>query len=256
MISEFRKYIKSPSGVVTCLAILLSIYFFYASQKKPQLTMHEVSEKTIVASPKDTSKLKLLYNGKEVDEEVLSTDIVVWNAGTGNIKKDMILEDVLISIEPPTSTIFEVRIIESTRDVIDFSVEEGQLQAGVIPISWKILESGDGAKIQVVHSNENSPKFIINGVVENQGDVLKYAGSFIERLFGSEISVSSSGYSKIGYFVLIVFGIFMIAPVGKDIKLAREKDYGAIMDLVVGTLGGVCFIIVGFSNIFSPILPF
>lgn len=218
--------------------------------------MYEFSRKTIVATPKDTSKLKLFYKGREVQEDVVASQVVIWNAGTAAVTEDMILDKVKLSIVPEDLTIFEVKTVEKTREITGFKFDEQNLKKGVIPLSWKILEPGDGALLQVIHSKGEGSSFLIDGIIVSQGDLKKYQGTFVHKIFGFNAEPKSNTLHKYVYVFFVLLGLLIVVPSKKEIEAIKERNYARCADAFFGVVGGIFCIIIGVMNMLSPVSPF
>lgn len=159
-------------GFITIISLLLSVLFFIASIKKPFLVAKLHSEKTLIFSPyDDTSKMEVLFDGKKLNKEIVATNIEVWNAGRSYIKKTDILRDIKIRAHAEEVRILEIRKIAESRAEIDFTIYQENIENKVIGLDWSILEEGDGALLQVVHTNVDDINFTIEGSLVGQKDV-------------------------------------------------------------------------------------
>lgn len=257
MIVSFKNYLKSPSGIFATVAILLAIFFYWSGQKSPNLTMYEFERKTIIASPQDTSQLKLFYKNREVKEEVVATQLVIWNSGSASVKKDMILEQVELVINSENLKIFEVKINETTRKIIGFNIDQRGIKEGIIPISWKILEPGDGVLIQVIHTKKEGAEFSIQGIIEEQGAIRNYEGTYLHRLIKLNPKPQGSKTEKyILFFSLLGLGVMTLFFASSDIISEQEKDALDFIEIIFLLIFSIVAIIYSFMWLLTPIAPF
>lgn len=179
MSEELIKYIKTPGGWIAVSGIIIAILGIFIghhiSQKKPYLTMYEIQRKTIIASSlEETSDIQLFFKNKKIKSDVVASQVVIWNAGDAYISANSILDNIELNIEPKSVDIYEARVIDTTRNVINFDLGKINTENNSIPISWKILEKNDGAIIQIIHSNMDDINFSISGSIIGQGIPVKF----------------------------------------------------------------------------------
>lgn len=117
----------------------------------------------------------LLWSHPDIDllkQSVYSISFVIWNSGRAPIKPVHILRTLRIQIgddaKQPTA-IWDILPIAWSREEIEMEIssnlteEKGLPQ---IPISFRILESGDGASFQIIYSGSEDMSVILKGTVE------------------------------------------------------------------------------------------
>ena len=65
----------------------------------------------------------------------------------------------------PKTTILEASIRKSSRDVIGFSLSLEEIELGRIPVSWEVLEQGDGGLIEVIYAGSPEIDFKAEGAI-------------------------------------------------------------------------------------------
>jgi hypothetical protein len=147
-------------SVAGILALLTGIYFFSLSQKYRGLAFYVQPVQGIVvrgavySGPKSRG-LRVFYRNEEVATDVSTAQIAIWNQGTEAILPDDFLEPVRI-VTRPAAKIFEVHVSKVSRSVIKFTADVTHLEHGEVPVSWRILEQGDGALVQLVYGGPSN----------------------------------------------------------------------------------------------------
>ena len=86
----------SISLVVSLVALILSVYFFCASIKKPELNIFAHPDKAIIVRSNQTSHLSVKYDDQSIDGDVIVVQITFWNAGKKAITSNDVLEPLVI----------------------------------------------------------------------------------------------------------------------------------------------------------------
>src|SRR6266404_7698921 len=158
--------------VGTLIGIVLSVYFYQASQIKPLLTFSVHPLKTELQRPDFDKELGFIYKGKPVDSEsITSVQVCIWNAGTRSIRDSDVLDPYRL-VMPDGAPILSVRVKKTARPICGFEclVNQEDYASGTCHVKWRILEPGDGAVLQIIYagSARRDPK--LAGAVEGQRD--------------------------------------------------------------------------------------
>jgi hypothetical protein len=158
--------------VGTLFGVLLSVYFYQASQIKPLLTFGVHPLKTELQRPDFDKELGFIYKGKPLDSEsITSVQVSIWNAGTRSIRDSDILDPFRL-VMPDGSAILSVRTKKTSRPICGFESlgNPEDYKSGTCALKWRILEPGDGAVLQIIYagSARRDPK--LEGAVEGQRD--------------------------------------------------------------------------------------
>jgi hypothetical protein len=124
--------------------------------------------RTTVVTAGQASELAVLYKGEPLGNvDVTTAQVAIWNAGKQSIRGENILEDVVIFTDPPVP-ILEASIRQRSREVTGFTLADipESLASGSVPVSWRILEEGDGASIQLIYVGAQAVDFRVEGVIE------------------------------------------------------------------------------------------
>jgi len=156
--------------VGTLVGVVLSVYFYQASQIRPLLIFAVHPLKTELQRPEYDKELGFIYKGKPLDSEsITSVQVSIWNAGTRSIRDSDVLDPFRL-VTPDGSAILSVRAKKISRPTCGFESLGNQedYKSGKCRLKWRILEPGDGAVLQIIYagSARRDPK--LEGVVEGQ----------------------------------------------------------------------------------------
>jgi len=222
--SEFKTIFTNPyvsffGSMASILSIIIAIYFYHKSQLFSEFTYLINSQQMVIINKIDSSnKLKVLYNGKELKENVYAVQIAIWNNGNKSIKNKDILENLFIEI-PGKNQILDAKIIKQTRDVSDIHINQ---ISNTLSIGFKILEEDDGGIIQLIYSSKSKKEPIIKGTIVGQKKILKRTvGMTLDKL--KPIESMNSFYTIILFtFIGFTFLVMLLIP---NIRESMIKDF-------------------------------
>jgi hypothetical protein len=163
----------SIAGIASILGLLLTIYYAHWNPHEPELTFSINPVKLEVVSAGQTSKLSVSFDGKAVEGDITTTQVAVWNHGNTPIRRTDILQPIVIYTDP-RAPILEASVRKTNRDVIDFSLSLDEIQRGRIPISWEVLEQGDGGLIEIIYAGSPEIDFKVEGAIIGQKEIIRY----------------------------------------------------------------------------------
>ncbi|WP_339900121.1 hypothetical protein [uncultured Gilvimarinus sp.] len=158
-------------SIASLIGLFLAIVFFFAAQKSPNLVYSIHPTKNVLLRADIPSDLSVLYKGEAIkDKDIVAISLSIWNDGSQSIRPSSILESVKIEFTPRVN-ILEANVTKLSRAVTKLSLSQDQnvLNGGVVPLEWNILESGDGANIQVIYAGSLEATVSVKGVIEGQG---------------------------------------------------------------------------------------
>ena len=212
--------------------IALTVVFGLMAFRHRDLVYMVNPARMVVVKAGQTSHLTVLYDQVELKGDVTAVQVGIWNRGNEPIRPENVLEAVTLATDPRTRFL-EATVRKKSRDVAGVDLDLSQLESGVVPISWKILEKGDGATIQVIYEGGPDVAPLLNGVVEGQHSIrsLKLGRTESARFVG--ISVSAGILSA----VLAVAGRALAGDL-KSRKRPRRRELGRVwwIGMTVGTL--------------------
>lgn len=229
----FFFWLSIVGSVGTLFGVVLSVYFYQASQVKPLLTFSVHPLKTELKRPDYDKELGFIYKGKPVESDsITSVQVSIWNDGTRSIRDSDILDPFRL-VMPDGSAILSVRAKKTSRPICGFEILGNQedYKSGICRLTWRILEPGDGAVLQIIYagSAHRDPK--LEGAVEGQQDgivVEEYNLNANRTAIEDKLSIRMSHIGPIIVLVLIaILSIFighrMDTKTEAAKKLAQEK---------------------------------
>ena len=150
--------------------IALTVVFGLMAFRHRDLVYMVNPARIAVVKAGQTSHLTVLYDQVELEGDVTAVQVGIWNRGNEPIRPENLLEAVTLTTDPRTRFL-EATVRKKSRDVAGVDLDLSQLESGVVPISWKILEKGDGATIQVIYEGGPDVAPLLNGVVEGQHSI-------------------------------------------------------------------------------------
>jgi len=163
-------FLGTIAGII---GIPLAFYFYFASQRDPRLTYSVNPIRVPVVQGEKLTSLKVLFNGADVQGDIIAAQIAVWNAGAGSIRSTDIMAPIQIQTEG-NSPILEATIRKMTRPVVGVWTDQAQLSAGRVLVGWKILEKNDGFVLQVIYSGSINNKLSLTGDVAGKKSFVGY----------------------------------------------------------------------------------
>jgi hypothetical protein len=154
------------------LCAVVGLVAFFLTLEKRELSFAVNPVRTAVVQSGQSSQIKVSYLGKEISGDITACQIALWNAGKRPIKKDDILEPVIITLT--NAQILEATIRHLSRNVTGIALDLNHIQDGRIGINWNILEKGDGCDIQLIYAGSRSQTIEIFGIVEGQKEIKQY----------------------------------------------------------------------------------
>lgn len=186
---SFFFWLSIVGTIGTLFGVVLSFYFYQASQIRPLLTFGVHPLKTELQRPDYDKELGFIYKGKPLDtESITSVQVSIWNAGTRSIRDSDVLDPFRL-VMPDGSAILSVRAKKISRPICGFESFGSQedYKSGICRLKWRILEPGDGAVLQIIYAGSARRDPTLEGTVEGQragiaieGYTLNFMGTAIE----------------------------------------------------------------------------
>lgn len=237
---SLKRFFSNPwvGGVGTIASVaglLLAIYFYLEAKESRRLAIFVDPAKAAIVKAGQTSKLATSYNGEQVQGDVTAAQVTIWNSGKLSIRSENVLDGVSLRIDK--ARVLEVTIRKVTRNVTGVVARVNPQQAERIDISWNILESGDGAVIQIIYAGDATAEITPQGIIEGQRSVTTLTRGDVDAagpwLFGLTHRT-----------VALVLGCFIIALVIYDRRVGDVKSrFGPKMfwmSIIVG-VGSIAF---------------
>lgn len=239
MINAAKSIVTNPlfllSGwLLAIVAIILAVIFYFGAQEESQLVYAINPARTSVVTAGQATELEIFHQGIALGEEdIMAAQVAIWNTGDKSIRQINILKDIVIYTQPAVP-ILEAKISKLSRDVTEFTLHDTpeSLAGGRVPISWYILETNDGASIQLIYIGAETIEIHVDGVIEEQGDVQRVdPGVKIES--PSEQVLAQKESRTFSFILLLVSGILicmsLVLTIWTHISRLRTRNYSLFM---------------------------
>jgi len=158
-------------GVIA--GVLVGWYFYQRSLRAPLLT-YMVNPATTTINRQDFEQdFGFTYQGKPLAaDRVTAVQVAIWNSGTDSIRAENVLSPVTLKMTGG-ERIISAKVRKVSRGVCLFDKDDNpeQLERGVCPVKWKILEPNDGAIIQLIYLGDSIHVPTIEGTIEGQSRI-------------------------------------------------------------------------------------
>lgn len=149
---------------ITIASVIFAIYTWQTGIRERELTIYSSPTRTPIVQQGVATNISVTINGQPLTGDLSSAEIQIWNAGKEPIRREHILTPLTIRT-PSNQPIYQVTY-QTTRDVIGFTNTIST--NGVVTLDWRIMEKGDGVRIQFIHEGNVRQTYKIHGEVEGQ----------------------------------------------------------------------------------------
>lgn len=238
---RLKRFFANPwvGGIGTLASVaglLLAIYFYLEAKEFRRLGIFVDPAKAAIVKAGQTSRLATSYDGEQVLDDITAAQVTIWNYGKLSIRSENVLDHISLVVDK--ARVLEVAVRNVTRDVTGFVVRVNPKDAHRIDISWNILESGDGAVIQVIYAGNAAAEIMPRGIIEGQ----RKGVALLTKTDLDTINPLFFGFTHRTTAFLLGFG--MIALVVYDRRIGDAKNrFGPKMfwgSLIAG-LGSIAF---------------
>ena len=161
MTEQLGQFLLNPwvtlvSIICGVLGVVLAIYFGIKSLPKKKIKVIISSNELITQENADISKLKIIYNEKNI-ESLTVTKVIFWNGSLPTINDTDIVRAVPFTVSLKTGTILDISVLKGhdTSNKIDAL----PLNDNTAQISFEYLDYKEGGVLQIIHTgSENSVK--------------------------------------------------------------------------------------------------
>lgn len=168
LVSFFGNPVVGALGAIASIVgLVLAVVFYLDAREMPELTYYVHPVRTSVAKAGEATELSIRFKNQPIHGDVSAAQIALWNAG----KKPILGSDILTPIEIRTAgaqPILEAKLRRVSRPLVGFEIDSGLLSQGVVRTSWRILENGDGAVIQLIYAGDQTVAMTAGGTVVGQ----------------------------------------------------------------------------------------
>jgi hypothetical protein len=205
------------------MGLLLTIYYAHWTTQTPELTFSINPVKLEVVNARQISDLSVTFDGKAVPGDITTAQLAIWNQGNAPIRRSDVLQPIVIYTDPKTP-ILEASIRKSSRDAIGFSLSLEEIQLGRIPVSWDVLERGDGGLLDVIYAGSPEVDFKAEGAIVGQKEIIRFQNRIGFQSPADEYEVLRTRNKRIRSFSLPLAAISMIGFMFTVIKIFKDKD--------------------------------
>lgn len=218
------------AGISTAMAI----YFHSQIREMPELTYSIKPVRGVVVRSDITSKIEIYYEKKKIETDITAVQVVLWNAGKRTIRKDDVMNPIIINTENNTP-IIEAKIKSVTREVTGLGINTEEIKLGRVSVDWDILEQADGATIQIIYEGKTDLGISVSGIIEGQRQI-NYLEPPEGTIYKREFPRSLRKYFEIeATFIIAIGGIFLFLLVVPHIYQSSSVLY---------KIGGVFFVLI------------
>jgi hypothetical protein len=172
---RFLDYLGVFFGLTTVVGFGLA-WYWHAQSVQERAPTYQVSSqrvKLVDTAVPVPSQLQVLYRGKDLNKNVTALTLYLWNDGKLPIKAEDILQPLEVRLDPD-SEILDARILRVSRSVTRFAKGEIlESKKNSLPLSFAILEKGDGAALQIIYTGKPDAVVSVLGTVVGAGEPRK-----------------------------------------------------------------------------------
>lgn len=207
-------YMTYISTFITIISLILTCYFYLKTkvEREPVFVVDPV--KTEIINSNNISNAPIIVtkkNGEQIKSDLVSIRFYFWNMGRKSIKKENILDKIVIRIEDKNSQILDYRILKKTRDITGIKIKPSNSKNEIV-LDFDILEKDDGAACQLIYQGKSNSKINIYGYIEG-----------VERIKEiDEIKKKSTFYNLPKYFFIWTI-LFVLMIITNKIMNRLEK---------------------------------
>lgn len=246
--------------LASLVAIPLAVILYIEAKEERDLVYIVHPIRTVVARGERPGDLKIEFMGQPLTNvDVVALQLALWNNGSLNIRPSNVLHPIEVQLIPP-GQILEATITKTSRDIMGFTLSNDReyLRQGRIPISWEILEKGDGVVLQIIYAGPPDTNAKVTGVIEGQASPRRIAPSVRkESLKGSNKEFGQLRQNPLGLLLMMLIitvlsGFFALGGIGmlQEAKKARKRWFYYVGPSIM-VIVGVAMLILGLGKIFS-----
>jgi len=185
--------------VVGIIAFGFAIFAFQSTRERRELTYYVHPNKALVIRQGQASGISVYLGGETVSTDVTAAQVAVWNNGSASIRKAHVLSPVRLVVGQDTR-ILEASLRSMSREVVGFAIDTSSVSAGIVPVTWDILERNDGAVVQLIYAGPPDVEIRLDGIVEGQHQVRvqRFPGEI--RSPSEQVSQVARSYRSMAWF--------------------------------------------------------
>ncbi len=169
--SPIRRLLEAPylngwGFIVGAISLIFAGFTYWDGQVAPNLVTQINPFRATFISSEGINSFKVYKDERKIEGPISAAQLVVWNAGRQPIKQSDILEPIRIHTSSG-SRIHSVQIQSVVRSVSGISAAPDATGVGV-EVTFRILEQGDGALLQIIYEGDENVTFNVTGSVVGQ----------------------------------------------------------------------------------------
>jgi len=164
--NRFWKFLGIFGSICSIIGLYLAFFFYNQTKetREPFFIESPIKSKLIETKNIEKAPFKIYrYDNTEINNDVTSTTLYLWNQGKKPIKSTDILDSLLISL-PDSCEILKIEIIGQTRDVCNISLI--QINKNQVKLNFNIIEHLDGFIAQLIYIGNSNQNLSISGNIE------------------------------------------------------------------------------------------
>jgi hypothetical protein len=209
---RFFDYLGVLFGITTVVGFGLA-WYWHAQSVQERAPTYQVSPqrvKLVDTSIPVPSQLQVLYRGKDLNKNVTALTLYLWNDGKLPIKAEDVLQPLEVRLDPDAE-ILDARILRVSRPVTKFATGEIlESKRNSLPLSFAILEKGDGAALQIIYTGKPDAAVSVLGTIVGAGEPRKAHTSQV-KLVRTQGEAIRGARETSYYLVAICVGVAIFA---------------------------------------------
>ncbi|WP_066499010.1 hypothetical protein [Abyssisolibacter fermentans] len=167
-----KNFISIVSLIITIISLFLAYYWYTQSisEKQPVFAVDPAVTQILNAKNLSMAPIKVFkQDGEQIVNNIYANRVYFWNTGKQAIRKDDVLQDIILEIDNESAEILDFRILNMSREVTKFNLTP--IATNKLLINFDILERNDGATIQIIYSAKTEVGIKLNGIIEGVQDI-------------------------------------------------------------------------------------
>lgn len=144
-------------SLCTIGSLIFAIYTWIVGRRTKEISVDFYTNDIIKQGKTPISKLKIEFDGRTI-RDLSSTIFYIWNSGNDVISGGDIVNTRLLKIGCDSENILDAQIIKQSEEGNSFSISN--FSSNDITFTFDYLDSGDGVKIQVLHTSSSDELFV------------------------------------------------------------------------------------------------
>ncbi|GIA35846.1 hypothetical protein VCSRO85_3460 [Vibrio cholerae] len=164
MIQKIRSLLLNPFVNIS-IAVLIGFTFYQLSIQNVELSYSVSKAEELFSHELKSDQIELVdKKGNVVSETVYLKRVVLWNSGDKYIEKtDFFTANPLIISIDNNAKLISSKIIRSSRERLDISLENVESSSIEVKLGDDALESGDGVVVSLLYFGMNEPEVKLTG---------------------------------------------------------------------------------------------